>query len=324
MNSLRKRHAHKNFNTMDRNRNNILNMYLAVQLVIAKFILKWTGYTPFETANTEFNGLVDDIKDVNELQKVIIKGYTKEKREKKRAMANLGVILAKKVRALASAKSNYGLFGEMNITFSKLFYMRSNLSIAFAKQVLASVNGMSPEERTAYDISAENISSFSKAIDDFEVVNALPREKIALRKTESKKLSQLFKNTTAVLKDKLDNLMENFVTSDTDFYSDYKNARAIVNFVRHTAIAANVTAVGGEDLKKVKVTLTGKDKVTNAVYETFEELTDKDGNMIKRELNPEYEWDVKFELPAYEPVEVRDIDLSPGKHEKLEVVLKKI
>lgn len=45
-----------------------------------------------------------------------------------------------------------------------------------------------------------------------------------------------------MLKDKLDNLMENFVTSAPGFYAEYKNARAIVNLIRHTVITANVTA----------------------------------------------------------------------------------
>lgn len=309
---------------MNRNKSNILNMYHAVQLVIAKFILKWTGYTPFETANTEFNAFVFDIEQVNEAQKVILKGYTAEKKEKKRNMANLGIALAKKVKAFAAATKDYGLFGEMSISFSKLFYMRSNLALAYARQVLNKVKVLTPEEMTAYDITADDLTDYSKAIDEFAAVIALPREKIALRKTETERINVLFKNATDMLKDRLDNLMENYVNSAPDFYADYKNARVIVNLIRHTAIAANVTAEDGQDLKKVKVTLTGKDKQTNAVKELFEELTDKNGNVIKRELNPDYDWDVKFELPAYVPFEITDIDLSPGEHEKLEVVLKKI
>ena len=120
----------------------------------------------------------------------------------------------------------------------------------------------------------------------------------------------------------MDNLMSNF--EGTEFFDRYFNARIKVDLIRHTVIEGNVTTPEGADLKKVKVIMTGKDKETEEVVTVFEEKTDKDGNFIKRELNPELEWDVTFELKDFEKVSYEDITLKPGEHQKLEVVMTKV
>lgn len=316
-----KKIGHKKPIYMNKHLNDLKNMYQAVQLIILKYVAQWTGYVPFETGNTTFNKKVNDISEAEQAQEINTKGYTQQKRTNKRTMANLGVALAGKVRAFAAASGNEGLFGEMSIKFAKLFYSKANLSLAFAKMILDAVNALTPAQRTAYNILDADITAYEESISNFESHISLPRELIAIRKFKTLELKTLCKETSKFLTDELDNLMENF--TGTDFYSEYKNARIIVNQVRHTAIDVNVTRPGGEDLKKVKVTMTGKN-LQNEVIATFEDFTDKDGNMIRRELNPELDWDVKFELPDYTSVEYKDLDLEKGEHLKLEVVMKPI
>jgi hypothetical protein len=63
-------------------------------------------------------------------------------------------------------------------------------------------------------------------------------------------------------------------------------------------------------------------KVAERLFEeklAYKELSDKDGNFKKRELNPELAWDVTFELPDYVPKKLSDIKLKPGEHEKVEI-----
>ena len=118
--------------------------------------------------------------------------------------------------------------------------------------------------------------------------------------------------------------MQTFRDSEPDFYTEYFDARKIVDLMRHTAIEGNVTNSEGDDLRKVKITFKGKDKVTGEEKLVYEEMSSKDGNFIKRELNPEFGWDVTFELPTYTPKTFASIDLKAGEHEKLEVKLEKI
>ena len=309
---------------MKKNFNNLKNMFSSVQAIILYYIAVWTGYVPFETSNAKFNTVVGKIEDNEEIQKILTKGWTVAKRTKKRNMAKKAMEICRKIRAFASSKKDSALFGRMQITYSKIYYGTANVALAYANNILTEANAMTPAERTTYDISDGDITALTDLISEFDTAASTPRDRIVIRKAATEKLPLLFKEGSELLTDELDNLMSNYKESEPEFYEQYFNARIIVNQIRHTAIEGNVTDLEGADLKKVKVTMTGKDKVTEEVVAVFEEKTDKDGNFIKRELNPELEWDVTFELVEYEPQTFEDIDLTAGEHEMLEVKLRKV
>lgn len=309
---------------MTRRTNNLKNMYSAVKAVILTYIAIWTGYVPFETANAAFNASTDEIEDTEEIQKMLIKGYTIEKRVKKKKMATAALMVCKKVRAYASSIKNNALMGEMKISMSKLLYSASNLSLTYANNILTAATAMTAADRTLFDITAADMNTLSDSIKEFEAVISMPRDRIVVRKTATKKLPELFAETTGILTNQLDNLMSNYESSHPDFYSDYFNARVIVDMQRHTVLKGNVTNEDGEDLKKVKVTIKGKNKITNAELVVFEEMTNADGNFVKSTLNPELDYDVIFELPHYEKVVLTDLDIKKGEHELLAITLKKL
>lgn len=304
---------------MDKYFTSLRNMFGAVQLVILEFIAEWTGYAPYETANTEFNDFVAAIDETAVYQQTDIKGYAKEKKLKRATMASIVVIVSKKIRALAAAKNDQVLMKEMQIARTKMTKGRAVKALYYGEQVVTALSNLSPAEKTAYHIDAAQEALLIAGVAEFKKVLTAPRTREAQRKTATEKLVKLFRAANTVLIEKLDNLMENY--AGTPFYDDYKNARIIVNQIRHTVIRGNVTAPGGADLNKVKVKLTGKEKLTGNEVLVFEEMTDKDGNFEKSALNPELSWDVEFVLTNYVPQKISDIDLERGTIDILDVTL---
>ena len=66
-------------------------------------------------------------------------------------------------------------------------------------------------------------------IGDWSAKSQLPRVAISEKKTATASIPTLFKQADSILTKRIDKLMENFVTSDPEFYATYHNARKIVN-----------------------------------------------------------------------------------------------
>ena len=304
---------------MDKYFTTLRNMFGAVQLVILQFIAEWTGYAPYETSNTEFNNTVKDIDATAAFQQTIITGYAKDKKKKRDSMAEIVVIISKKIRALAASKGDKVLQKEMQIAKTRMTSGKAVKALYYGEQVVIALSTLTPAEKTAYQIDIAQETLLLDSVAEFKKVLAAPRTREAQRKTATEKLKLLFATANTVLLEKLDNLMENY--AGTQFYADYKNARIQVTQIRHTVIRGNVTAPGGADLNKVKVKLTGKEKLTGNEVLVFEEMTDKDGNFEKSALNPELSWDVEFVLPDYVSQKISDIDLERGTIDTLDVTL---
>lgn len=293
------------------------NMYAAVIAVLTYFTDAWSAFLPFATSVTAFKNKVTAIDENEELQKMLIKGFTQLKKNRKKEQATKANAICRKVQAFA-ADNNPSLFGQMKITIAMLLNSNAILAKSLAEQIYeAASNAMTDAQRTAYDITDLDLTALRAAIDGFAEVMTLPRDRIVIRKYATELFPILFADANKVLKEKLDNLITNF-ESNTEFINEYRNARIVLPIVRHTTIAGLVTDKdSGADLKNVKVTISSADK-------QFEDITNVQGAFTQGELNPELNWNVKFELPDYETEELADIDIKRGQHLNLKIQLKKI
>lgn len=304
---------------MDKRTNTLRRMASAVQQVILYYAAVWAGYLPFETCNTKFDDITDDI-DLNaDIKQQLTKGYTLEKDLKRKKMANIVSIISKKIGAWATARGDVALAKLMKINNSRLLYGRATRSLYFGEQVVNALKDMPAADKTAYAITAADETLLQTSVENFRTVMTLPREITVNKKTATKKLKELLASMENLLKNEMDGLMMNY--EGTEFFEKYFNARIIVDQVRHTVIKGNVTDPAGVDLNKVFVKLIGKEKETGNEVVVFEEMTNKDGNFVKSALNPELSWDVEFTIPNYVPQKISDIDLERGAIDRLDVVL---
>jgi hypothetical protein len=298
--------------------NSLRNMYTAVINEIIYYVAVWTGYLPFETCKSDFDAKLQKIDETEELRNTLLKGFAKTKKAKKKQMSLLANAVCRKVRAYAIDTGNTGLFGQMQISMSKLLYSNSQLSKDFAEQIYAAADGLTAGEKTAYALDGTVLTDFRVALDAYITYITMPRDKIVARMQAVDLLKELYPQASAILKDRLDNLMSNYQESNPEFYARYFNARIIQDNIRHATIEGTVVdEETGADLKNVKVTF-------SSGTESFQEMTDVQGAFERQELNPELEWDVKFELPGYEEQQISEVELNRGEHEKFNVKLKKI
>lgn len=299
-------------------------MYLVVQMIVAKFAAIWTGLLSFETSNTAFNVIVDEIRNDVELQKQILLGYARTKKEKKGKMARAAGIVCRKVRAYSSGVKDTTLNGNMRYNYSMIYYGTSQNAINYSTIIMNAALAVPAADKTTYGITDGELTALKDLINDFTKFVATPRAEIVNRKFTTSEVNKKFKQANALLRDDLDNVMANFMESNPDFYAQYFDARRIVDLQRHTVLEGNVTDENGTDLKKVKIKIVGRDKTTNAEVVTFEEVTDKNGNYAKSEINPELDYDMTFELDHYQKVEKKNVDITRGEHELVDVVMVKV
>ena len=230
-------------------------------------------------------------------------------------MAGAALVTRGKISAFASVTGDTILLNKMKISLSKLFYRRDDTCIAYAEMIYDAASAMTPAERTAYDISAQELVDLRDAIDTFKNIPS-PIQMRAIRKQLTALLPQLFTEGTAILTEVVDGLMEQFKESNPDFYEQYFNARRTYEAHRHTTLLGTaIDQLTGEDLSDVQVIITSD-------TDTFEESTDVQGS-YRQQLSPETNYKVKFALPDYEEQEFENINLNRGQHETLNVKLRK-
>lgn len=288
-------------------------MFGNVLVVIANFILEWTGNEPYESGVADLKDAVKKIDDNEEVQKKLIKNFTQQHKLDKRNMANLALAISQKVRAYAYATGNTTLFGEMKFSFAKLFYRNANLAKTLAETIYAAANALSDADKITFNLTAPVLLELRQAIDLYAAVT--PRDKIVIRKTATNNFKQLFKDAETILKSNLDNLMGNY--QGTEFYHEYQNARLVIGHTIHTTIQGNtVDEETGEDITGVQVLILSD-------TQQFEDITGPQGKFAQQ-VSPEIPYTVKFIIPGYEEKELDNITLPRGKHEKLNVKLKKV
>ncbi len=77
-------------------------------------------------------------------------------------------------------------------------------------------------------ITQEKLDELKHYINEYEAIVTAPRETTSDKSAATKKLAQLFNQLDSVLVD-MDGLMNQFESTEADFYNSYKTARKIVD-----------------------------------------------------------------------------------------------
>lgn len=113
----------------------------------------------------------------------------------------------------------------------------------------------------------------------------------------------------------MDKLMEHFKISSPDFYAQYFNDRKIYDAkTNYTEIRATIiNKLTGLKLEGVKMTVDGDEH-------DYEIISNTQGVADAKQIHPEL-YNLKFELPGFESVDVKNVDMSPGEKEELVIEL---
>ena len=207
---------------------NKLSMYGAVIHLLEDNTTKTSTITAIAPALLNFKTLAGEIEAKDTEQDEAATGKTANKRQAKTALINACVRFAANIKALGRNTGNNVLIesGDKKRTF---FVTQRDTDLKSQANILLTAANDNAAALIGYGISAGDITDFGDLITAYEPTLGARESSRGVQVAAGKEVVTLFKQADVVLKDVLDGLMENFATSDTQFYNEYKSAREIID-----------------------------------------------------------------------------------------------
>jgi len=298
---------------MTKDQEDILNMYEAVSDVLQTHNAVWSGNVPFSDAVAELNDNIDDIGDLRDQQEADITGVTDDKDQKRKSLQDQTYTVGSIIVFYASTNNKRDLLKKVNFTQSALSKARDNELPGMSEQVhQAAVDNAAV--LAPYGISAAIITNLEAAIADFVKYISKPRAAQSETSAATEQLPKVYDDTDKLLEERLDKGMELFKAIDIDFYTQYFNARIIVNSpTQKRALEVKfVDDATGNPIAHVRVT----------VDTTIHRRSSLKGNIRVQNLT-EGAHSLKTSLPGYADA-TQDFNVISGETTKIEVRLVKV
>lgn len=183
-----------------------------------------------------------------------ISGVTTDKSVLQDALCEITFSVIAPVKAYAIVNNNNTLAEQMNYSLTDLKAIQDDEIGQIAQSLLNIVNPLVPA-LADYGITPAIINTWQAAINNYIPSIAKPRIAITHRASLTEDLKTLFSEANAILKKILDPLTINFKTTSPHFYTDYLNARIIVDAGTGTTRVKGVCthSLTGDPIYNVKV-----------------------------------------------------------------------
>lgn len=207
---------------------NKLSMCRAVITVLDDNAPEYAAVTALVTQVGNLHSSVDLIGQLVQIQSAPTTGVTVDKATLQTQMVDTALRVAGGLKAFASDTNNADLLHQADINKSTFTRARDDQRDDIAQQVhdLANTNiaALAP-----YGITAATLTGLQTRISAYVAVIGAPRVARTKISTATEMLETEFARADMILNDRIDGLVEQFKDSGTTFYSDYKNARRIVD-----------------------------------------------------------------------------------------------
>jgi len=288
------------------------SMFLAVFLIVNANILIWSTLTAFGTAFNKFKLKIIDIEDADEKANKGIKGYAKDKKNKRKAMKDYAMWMKGAVQAYATVIGDIVLFDSVKFSPSKIMSGKASESLSYAMVIYEAANS-NVAALTTYGITASDVADFLLAIQDFETSIATPREAISQRFVAHQNLVTFISEADAILLNEMDLLMENFKDTAPVFYAEYFESRKITGIAtHHTGLKLFILDDNDNPVYNAEVKATSGD----TEYDFFSDVTGTADQKLHLGV-----YNIIVLKEGYQPFTLSNVDISLGELEKLEVHL---
>lgn len=298
---------------MSSNKNAKLAMYRSTQTCCANHQVIIDSTPALKAALVLLGTKLDAITAQQVKLATVITGFTAEKEQLRKDMVLQANAIAGMLFALAATTEDAALQVQSHFTLNALEKMTS-LDVADACRMLHGLAAGRSDELPAYGLSAGMLEAFSHAIDAYRLLIEKPRWAIAKQAGERKRMDQLFSETDALLRDRVDKLVVQFRESHPEFVAVYKSARLIYDPPTvHTRLKGTARTPDGQALGGVTLILRNGDVVVTV-------LTGDDGTFDKQLKNGIYE--VHAEKAGLQSYDLAELKVRRGRVNHLDFVLK--
>jgi len=169
-----------------------------------------------------------EIRQVNMIQIKSTKGKTQDKAARKLLLADTSYGVAAAVQAYAAVTENNDLYELVNFTRTALRETEDEGLEQVCQLIHDEANGV-VGSLLDYGVDSTDLLNLQGLITAWGTQSQAPRMAISERKMATQTLPSLFKDADAILKKRMDKLMEKFRVSNPEFYATYHVARRIVD-----------------------------------------------------------------------------------------------
>lgn len=203
-------------------------MFLNTQEILDAHTDKWSGIPVMVNAKNEFDELIQRILEVNERTLSQSGAVTASKAGTLDAVVQKAVMLSGAMQAYAAFTGNVELAAKVKLTKTDITSARET---DVEKTVSPVINAARKEMTNLadYGITEAQITELETSIDDFNSMIGRPRTIRNQAFAAISELEELVNTANDVAKQKLDNLMLLFQTTQPGFYDEYLRARTIVD-----------------------------------------------------------------------------------------------
>jgi hypothetical protein len=212
---------------MDTNQSNRVTMFKTVAAYLDENASVWNGTARMATAVAEFKDKITAL-DNSALKQDTPTGATDDKAAAREALEDVLFLACEALGILGHEAEDHDLLAVTSLARSSLQRFDEEQLSQRATQVLAEANAKKTELATL-NVTQANIDELESAIAEFNAAKARPRTAAANRSAQTQSLPNLIRETTSLLRNRIDRMVSLQRRSHSDFVVGYQSARVIVD-----------------------------------------------------------------------------------------------
>jgi hypothetical protein len=212
---------------MDNKQTNRVNMFKTVSAYLADHNSVWNGTAPFVAAVTKLNNNLAAIDTAAQKQETP-SGATIDKETSRDALEDVLFLMCEALSVLGHTAGDHDLTASTNVSASSLNKLDAESLSNRAASVLAAANAKKTDLATL-QVTQANIDELNDALQAFNTAKSSPRTQTAERVAQTQSLASLLRETSGILKNEIDPLVNLFRRTNPDFVAGYRSARVIVD-----------------------------------------------------------------------------------------------
>lgn len=207
---------------------NQYDMYLRVQKVMQTYAGIWAGNSRISANFTDFEGAMQTIDAYQQKQNAAHPHLYQHKLEFRKQLVEITLRIIKGVQSFAKDEKNADLGAAIDITKSEMMQCRESQLPVYCRLVhdktIPYVNQLGD-----YGVNGGVLEQLRTMTEQFK--GMVPETQVAISQSKevTETIAEMFRKTTAILREQLDGKLEQFKDSQTEFYNAYFNARTVID-----------------------------------------------------------------------------------------------
>lgn len=208
-------------------------MYASVKTVLEKYSNEWTVLPAFQSTFNNYVQEFDLLQSTAQKQINALVGVRAVKDHER-------VAAVKKFYVLSSALSAFAVVSEDVELFNRTRYTRNALSKLSREELLIQMSALIDlgtqhvNDLAPYSVDQAFMDDIILLHNEMKVVLNSPRQAIIERKRATERLELICSRLDQILNDQLDKLVDILEAEHPDLFTDYRNARKVVDYgIRH-------------------------------------------------------------------------------------------